>query len=176
MGPEFQDRMRDPPSPVSAYGQKYCAEWDRAPAAQPIVLLLNPNHLWGNQFDIYFPAGGTRLVHMGRVCSEYEHEYPYALVELKTSSTILPPASRNAWILGVAFTTKELRFDPSRPVRIFDDLCVGPGRFNAVCVEPVQWDDWPKGADLAAGRLAASGDEVRYRWAEREMRNVLLDN
>jgi hypothetical protein len=153
---------------------RYHAVWDRERGLRFVSIALSPGHLWGNHFDVHMFNEQGNVIAAGSVDSEFEHEYPYALVELKTSSKRLPASYRGRWILGIAFASTEIRFDASRPTRIVSKLCLGKGEYNMIRVEPVQWSDWPKGFSLPPGQLAQDSD-VQYRWAESALSHGAID-
>lgn len=169
------DRMRMKQLGAGADETSYRAVWDYNRDGAPVAIEIVESgiHTMGSSFSTSERSADGKVLRTGTILSAYEPEQPYALVEMRTSSSLLPPDCRNRWILGVAFESNELLFSSDRPTRIVSELFVGKGEFNQVVVEPIQWSDWPAQYALAPGRLSNSNAQVEYRPAESAMRDAI---
>jgi hypothetical protein len=153
-----KDRMkcRNP----DAHFDTYRAVWDRSADRLHVYIENTGVHLFGNSYDVYLIDEDLRVVRRGELSCSDENDSPYALVEMRCDSDVLPPEARDQWILGVAFAHYELRFDPRRPTRIVRELLV-TSRYNQVRVEPIIWKEWGHMEEVLPREV-----KIVYRWAE----------
>ena len=84
----------------------YQAQWGDGDAKRFVRMTVNAGHLWGNQIDMRLFDSRGQMVNEGIVRVQFEHEFPYALVELKTASSKLPTSARE---VDLGFGRREYR-------------------------------------------------------------------
>ncbi len=156
------DRMRVAPPP-SADDPIYRALWNENGRCRLVAMRENPNHLFGDTYDIVlFDSDGT-IIRMGEVRT-YNGYIPYGLFEVE--GKIGKPKDGDAWELAVGFAPKGAANTATDPFKVEDGANSEDAEQggNWLSLEPVGWKDEPTNFGVHA--LYLDEKRIIYRWAE----------
>jgi hypothetical protein len=157
------DRMRVAPIP-SADDPVYRALWIDNGRCRLVAMRENPNHLFGDTYDVVlFDSDGT-ILRVGEVRT-YNGHTPYGLFEVKREN-IGKPQGGDAWELAVGFARKGAVYTAAEPFKVEDGTNSEDAEQggNWLSLEPVGWKDEPTNFGVHA--LYPDGERIIYRWAE----------